>query len=73
VDTKDAPISHQGLFNFEMVFGAGHSAHGEGLFSILNASLFLLIYARLSNTLMDRSVNKRCYCAIGFNVPHLSI
>jgi hypothetical protein len=36
VDIKDAPVSHHGFINFEMAFGAGHSAQGEGLFSILN-------------------------------------
>jgi hypothetical protein len=33
---KSVPVSHPGFINFEMAFGAGHSAQGEGSFSILN-------------------------------------
>jgi len=36
VDTKDAAGSRHGFINFEVAFGAGHSAQGESLFSFLN-------------------------------------
>jgi len=33
---KDVPVRRHGIIDFEMAFGAGHSAQGEGLDLILN-------------------------------------